>query len=238
MGRAAVATLTAGCALAVAIGLVGQTTRVQVSQTSPLDPRAATAERESSPSAWTGFPWHVRTGSRPSQLRCRPSSGVFVPDKVLLPGFSMSATVLALERDVQNVPGVPPISVAGKQAFAWDVDGAKPGSARGNVNLNAHTWPDGSALGNALLRRLEVGDLIVVRGPEGDRLCYRVQQSVQVAIAAIPPAVLVRFYSTAGPPELTVLVCSGTRLGPGRWTHRTLWFAKPVRGADFRAAPR
>ncbi len=238
MGRAAAASLTAGCALAVAFGLVGLTYWLQALQNSPTDYRAAPTERESSPTAWTGFPRQVSAGSGQSQLRCRPSSGTFVPSMVLLPRFRMSASALALKRDLQNVPGVPPISIAGKQAFAWDLYGAKPGSAQGNVKLNAHTWSDGSALGNALLRRLEVGDLMVVRGSEGERVCYRVREKVQVAIAAIPPGVLARFYSTSGPPELTVLVCSGTRLGPGRWTHRTLWFAKPVQGAKTRTSPR
>jgi len=28
---------------------------------------------------------------------------------------------------------------------------------------------------------------------------------------------------------VVIVVCSGERLGPGDWTHRTLWFASPVR---------
>ena len=55
-------------------------------------------------------------------------------------------------RDAAGIPGVPPLSSAGKTVFAWDREqGIRPGDRRGNVLLNAHTWPDGSALGNRLL---------------------------------------------------------------------------------------
>jgi sortase (surface protein transpeptidase) len=107
--------------------------------------------------------------------------------------------------------------------FAWDREqGIRPGDPAGNVLLNAHTWPDGSALGNRLLAGLQVGDRIVVRGAD-DRLCYRVTERVEVAADADMP----RYYETAGPPQLAILVCSGRRLGPGKWEKRTVWFASP-----------
>jgi hypothetical protein len=37
--------------------------------------------------------------------------------------------------------------------------------------MDAHAWPDGSALGNALLTHLHVGDLVLVRGTGGFRQC-------------------------------------------------------------------
>ena len=37
-----------------------------------------------------------------------------------------------------------------------------------------------------------------------------------------------RYYSRDGAPQLAILACSGTRLGPGIWTKRTVWFASPV----------
>jgi hypothetical protein len=37
-----------------------------------------------------------------------------------------------------------------------------------------------------------------------------------------------RVYDTEGPPQAVIIVCSGVRTGPGHWTQRTLWFARPV----------
>jgi Sortase domain len=160
--------------------------------------------------------------------QCRSSTGAFVPTMVSITQITHDANVLAVNRDVSNTPGVPPVTETGKREFAWDAGGAMPGSLRGNVNLNAHTWPDGTALGNALLRELSAGDVIVVQGAHGQRQCYKVIGQREVAITHVPQAVLDRYYDSAGPPQLTVLACSGTRLGPGNWTHRTLWYATPV----------
>ena len=90
--------------------------------------------------------------------------------------------------------------------------------------LNAHTWPDGSALGNQLLERP------APRRPDrrpGNRpvqkLCYRVTRRVEVlATAGVPD-----YYSRTGTPQLAIIVCSGRRLGPGQWEKRTIWYASP-----------
>ncbi len=121
------------------------------------------------------------------------------------------------------MPGVPPLTSAGKSVFAWDREqGIRPGDPAGNVLFNAHTWPDGSALGNRLLAGLRHGDRIVVLG-DNARLCYRVTQRVEVPAAREMP----RYYATDGPPQLAIVVCSGRRLGPGVWEKRTVWFASP-----------
>jgi hypothetical protein len=153
-----------------------------------------------------------------------PASGPFTPTTISVPGIVRNANVLALPRDGRNVPSVPPISNTGKREFAWDrPPGIKPGSAKGNVLLNAHTWPDGSALGNKLLNRLDKGERIIVRNNEAE-LCYEVSKRVEVpASADYPP-----YYDREGPPQLAIIVCSGRRLGPGNWTHRTIWFASPA----------
>lgn len=107
--------------------------------------------------------------------------------------------------------------------FAWDREqGIRPGDPAGNVLLNAHTWPDGSALGNHLLAGLHRGDQIVVNGVT-ERLCYRVTERVEVLAERGLP----RYYATDGAPQLAIVVCSGRRLGPGEWEKRTVWFASP-----------
>ena len=127
-------------------------------------------------------------------------------------------------RDAAGIPGTPPLTRAGKEMFAWDVEqGTRPGDPRGNVIVNAHIWPDGSALGNRLLAVLHPGDRLVVRGKHV-RLCYEVTERIVVPAATSMP----RYYSRDGAPQLAILTCSGKRLGPGMWTNRTVWFAAPV----------
>ena len=148
----------------------------------------------------------------------------FTPTRITFPGVARDLKVLALPRDGSNVPSVPPVSQAGKRQVAWDrPPGIKPGSPKGNVLLNAHTWPDGSALGNKLLDDLEKGDRVILRG-HGSTLCYEVDKQIEVLDAdGYPP-----YFDRDGPPQIAIIVCSGRRLGPGHWTHRTIWFAKPV----------
>lgn len=160
------------------------------------------------------------------RLVCERGARPFTPTSVAIPGLTGGARVLALPRDADGVPGVPPLTSAGKAEFAWDrPPGIRPGERRGNVLLNAHTWPDGTALGNRLLAGLHEGDRIVVRG-RGASLCYRVTDRVSVPAGASGH----RYYDRTGRPQLAIVVCSGTRLGPGSWTRRTLWFASPVSG--------
>ena len=153
-----------------------------------------------------------------------PATEPFTPTRITVPGVIRNATVVALPRDGNNVPSVPPVSEAGKQQVAWDrPPGIKPGSRKGNVLLNTHTWPDGSALGNELLDDFQKGDRIIVRG-DGATLCYEVDKRVEVlASDGYPP-----YFDREGSPQIAIIVCSGRRLGPGNWTHRTMWFATPV----------
>jgi len=157
--------------------------------------------------------------------RCPEPSRPFVPKSISIPGVDKHSTVLALRRDRRNVPGTPPLTDRGKTQFAWDKkSNIKAGSPRGNVKLNAHTWPDGSALGNRLLRRLHKGQRIVAHGADGQRLCYKVTRRFQIdGDRGYPP-----YFSTTGKPKLAILVCSGRRRGPGNWSHRTIWYAAPV----------
>ena len=127
-------------------------------------------------------------------------------------------------RDTANIPGIPPLTTAGKVVFAWDREqGIRVGNRRGNVLLNAHTWPDGSALGNQLLRGLGRGDRILVRG-RNSVICYRVTEQIEV----LTGDGLARYYAKNGPHQLAIVVCSGRRLGPGTWEKRTIWFASPT----------
>lgn len=146
----------------------------------------------------------------------------FVPTTISVEGVTRRAEVVGLPRDGAGVVGVPPID--DKDVFAWDLGGVEPGSAEGHVLLNTHTWPDGSAMGNQLLDALQVGDGLQLGRP-GKVACYRVSERVEVRVEDGYPG----WSATDGPSQVVIVVCSGERRGPGDWSHRTLWFADPVR---------
>lgn len=86
------------------------------------------------------------------------------------------------------------------------------------------TWPNGAAMGNRLLDRLQVGDELRLEGEDGAFACYRVGERVEVPVEEGYPG----WSATDGPPQVVIVVCSGERRGPGDWSHRTLWFADQV----------
>lgn len=158
--------------------------------------------------------------------RCSTATEPFVPTTVTVPDIDGAVPVIALGRSEDNVPGTAPLTDKGKAVLAFDLDsGVRPGDQLGNALLNAHTYPDGSALGNALLAEVQEGDRLVVDGDHGT-ICYQVSDRVEVP--ADSRDATERYFARNGPPQLAIVVCSGERLGPGEWTHRTMWFASPL----------
>ncbi|MGN6253238.1 MAG: class F sortase [Marmoricola sp.] len=182
----------------------------------------------------------VRSSVPPPSAYCRRSSRrAFTPTSVRIPRITRSARVLALPRHGAARIRSAPVTAEGAREFAWDAPRPRPGSRHGHVLLNAHTWPwsDPIALGNAMLRRLHVGHLVVVRGVrDGHRahLCYRVVRQVEIRADQRYD----RYYARAGAPRLAFMVCSGRRRGRGDWDHRMIWFTQPY-GVQrpHRAAP-
>ncbi|MFC5731587.1 MULTISPECIES: class F sortase [Nocardioides] len=170
------------------------------------------------------------TASRPAAARaaCPAVTRPFKPTALTIPNVVQRTRVLALGRDRRGVPRTPPLTERGKWQFAWD-KATRAGSRYGVVRLNAHTYPGsaGAALGNRLLSRLQVGARIVATGPDGARLCYRVTK--RRSVRAERTSAFATYYHDSGPPRLAILVCSGKRRGPGNWSHRTIWWATPVR---------
>lgn len=208
--------LAAVLVLALAGTLLGVLVWREGDSTAPK-PRRATPQASASNVPSPG------TTLRPAACQ-DPATKPFTPTSVGFADIVRAAPVLALPRDGNDVPGVAPLTAAGKQDVAWDrPPGLRPGSPRGNVLLNVHTWPDGSALGNRLLDGLDVGDRITVRNSSAS-LCYRVTKRIEVLAAdGYDP-----YYATDGPPQVALIVCSGRRTGPGQWSHRTIWFASPM----------
>lgn len=146
----------------------------------------------------------------------------FTPTSIDIEHVRKGLPILPLGRTGDDVPGVPPVSAT--HTVAWDEPGPKPGSRSGLVRFNAHTWPNGAALGNEMLAKFEIGDVLTLHGG-GHKLCYRVTKRVEVDGYATYD----EFFAEGGPPQFAFIVCSGQRLGPGNWTKRTVWWGSPVK---------
>jgi hypothetical protein len=191
------------------------------SVTAKVDPPSPSGSTSSAPPTSSAPATTTAPAKQAPRPQCDKRAAPFTPQRITVPGVTRGATVISPPRDSGNVPGTPPLTTAGKSMFAWD-DSIAPGADAGNVLLNAHTWPDGTALGNHLLAGLQQGDRVVVIG-DSARLCYRVTERVEVLASKGLP----RYYDTDGPPQIAIVVCSGRRLGPGDWEKRTVWFASP-----------
>lgn len=173
----------------------------------------------------------AQAGTIDASSWCHRTSQPFAPTRLAVDRVLAPTRVLARREDPEGVPLPPPLTERGKWQLAWDrASGVRPGDSAGVVRLTAHTYPFGSprppALGNLLLDRLRPGAVIVVSGADGEQLCYRVTRRRKVRSTST----LAGFYDTAGAPRLAILVCSGTRRGPGDWSHRTVWWAEPMSG--------
>jgi len=152
----------------------------------------------------------------------------FTPTTADIDDVGRDLPVQPLAREDDDVPGVPPVNAT--HTVALDAPGPHPGSERGLVRLNAHTWPNGAALGNEMLANFDVGDVLTLRRG-AMKVCYRVTKRVEVdGYATYEP-----FYVLDGPSQFAFIVCSGERLGPGNWNKRTIWFGTPI--GDVRAKP-
>lgn len=161
----------------------------------------------------------------------RPGHG-FKPAKARIPAVGRTVGVVVVQRTSNNQVGAGPTTEEGKWLMAMDPK-TRPGSGRGTVLLSAHTWPDGSALGNAMLKNLRSGDRITMVGKYGEQACYGIYKRVSYPKNEVPPET----FSAGGFERLVIVTCSGRRNGPGNWSHRTVWYAKVVKPTTSPPAP-
>ncbi|MFL6172014.1 MAG: class F sortase [Marmoricola sp.] len=157
----------------------------------------------------------------PSAERCnRPSQG-FVPARAEIPAIGRTVKVIQVDREPSGQIGAGPVTEEGKWLMSMDPR-TEPGSHQGSVLLSGHTWPDDSALGNAMLDNLWAGNGIVL-STGNTRACYRINKRESYPVDDVPR----RIFRTNGYEEVVIVACSGKRLGPGNWTRRTIWYATP-----------
>jgi hypothetical protein len=153
--------------------------------------------------------------------RCKRPAHGFVPAYAGIPAIGRAVKVIQVQRQANGQIGAGPTTTEGKWWMSMDPK-TRPGSHQGSVLLAGHTWPDGSALGNAMLENLWTGNGVVLS--DGDtRACYRVNRRRTYPVDEVPRSI----FRTTGPEQVVIVACSGQRLGPGNWTHRTIWFATP-----------
>jgi len=171
--------------------------------------------------AAVGVPVEAAEASHPA-WRCPLPGRDFLPTKAQLPSLERTVKVIQVKREPDGQIGAGPKTESGKWLMAMDPK-TRPGSRQGSVLLSGHTWPDGSALGNAMLDKLWTGNGIVLRNDQGAMACYRVNRRKTYPRDEVPSSA----FRSYGDEQVVIVACSGKRLGPGNWTHRTLWFATP-----------
>ncbi|MFS3129625.1 class F sortase [Nocardioides sp. Bht2] len=179
-------------------------------------------------------PTGAAAGAPPSSHTCETSATAFRPKVARFSSVRRKFDVVRVARTPSGAIGTPPLTARGKRLVGWDPH-TKPANGRGSVILDAHTWPGGGALGNTLLRKLRRGDVITLDSAGRKKACYRVTERRSYPVKRFPQR---KAFRSWGKEQVVIVVCSGKRLGPGRWTHRTVWYAVPITGDDVSATPR
>jgi hypothetical protein len=174
------------------------------------------------------------TSAAPSAAKaCRRPAHGFVPRQARIPAVGRTVPVVVVPRTKDGAVGAVPTTESGKWVLSMDPQ-TKPGSRRGSVLLAGHTWPDGSALGNAMLQHLDKGARVFLLGKSGRRACYRVTERESYPADHVPAR---KAFRSSGPERIVIVACSGRRLGPGNWTRRTIWYASPAYPHPAKPAP-
>jgi len=170
-------------------------------------------EAQASPSA---------SGARATACAVTPAK--VKPRRAAIPALGRATYKVVKVKRKHGEIGTPPTTKAGKRLVGWDPH-KRPGSGVGSVVIDAHTWPDGSALGNKMLKKLRRGDVVVLTDGRGHGVCYRIRSRHSYSRNRIPA---VKIFRTWGKEQLAIVVCSGKRLGPGNWLRRTVWIGVPT----------
>jgi hypothetical protein len=168
----------------------------------------------------------------PAAFTCNHKGGIFKPTSAAVSGVGTYGVYWA-QRHADGTMGTPPLTNTGKWQFGWDAPGwlpagYPPAQYKGAVSFDAHTYPNAAgtgmgpasaALGNLLYTKLFPGHYIWLRSSNGPTACFKVVSRTNYWANQVPAAT----YSYSGRYRLTITICSGKRLGPGRWDHRTVW---------------
>src|SRR5689334_11888408 len=113
-----------------------------------------------------GSPGDAASGAGHPAWRCKRPAHGFIPSKAQIPAIGRTVKVIQVKRKPNGQIGAGPTTEAGKWLMSMDPK-THPGGHKGSVLLAGHTWPDGSALGNAMLEDLWTGNGIVLLDDNG-----------------------------------------------------------------------
>lgn len=184
-----------------------------------------------SPAATSGVPstTPARTTSSASASTpsCSPSGTPFVPTSFQIARLKIQAPVMAVDEKSSNGTMAPPKD--DPWTVAWLKDFPKPGSRTGAVDITAHTYHAGGALGNVLYdtNPLHAGDIIRLSDAQGHVQCYRYEKEVKFSAADYAASSTV-FYDPAAPAQLRLMICWDYDAASGEWDSRVVFQATPV----------
>jgi hypothetical protein len=143
-----------------------------------------------------------RSPAVPTPVTAAPIVAGAVPVGLAVPGRDVTAPVVAVGTDQAGALVVPdPPSTVG-----WWSPSALAGGSAGTTVLAGHVDSAAAGLGAlSVLRRVEVGEAVVLRGDDGRVVRYRVLARRQYAKAELPPEV----FAVGGPPRLVLITCGG-----------------------------
>lgn len=180
----------------------------------------------SKPTSPTKTPNPTRT-STPTLTATPTSTPVLRPTQLRVQGIGKFAVLRMPRVELPSGGYTSPIPPDGdSESFAYDEGSARPGTSKGVAIFTSHTYGNGSATADLLLAKLAVGGSVTVSGKNAE-VSYVVTKRLQVLQDSVSAAK--RVNRLDDPHAIAIIVCSGTRLGPGEWSHRTIWFAEPVK---------
>jgi hypothetical protein len=156
--------------------------------------------------------------ARPTTSRSATSCRAGEPARLLIPALDVDAAFARIGLDQQAKPdadGRRPLgNPTDRTKAGWYADGPKPGSGRGTVLANGHTYRDNSAIFKEdFAERIDVGQVIHVEQDNGSTCSYRVTRIWREVDAAREyPRIVVseQLYNFEGPERLFLTTCGGS----------------------------
>lgn len=144
------------------------------------------------------------------------------PTRFVVSRMGVDVPMMNVGKDENGKPGAPPKSAA--YAVAWYNRSSEVASKQGNVMLTAHTYRNGQALGNDLVKGLQPGDVIKISDKSGAQACYTYTGKRKVDVKTYD-AKSGWFYNPTGPAQLALMVCWDRNPATGDWDSRYIFYA-------------
>ncbi|GAA1977012.1 hypothetical protein GCM10009817_16680 [Terrabacter lapilli] len=155
---------------------------------------------------------------RATQPKPAPSCRVGAPERLRIPALGVDAPFERIGLDQggrRDANGQAPLGTPTDRTKAgWYAAGPRPGSGKGTVLIDGHTYRDGSAIFTEdFARRIATGQLIQLRQDNGSVCSYRITKVWRTISSAHAYPQLIasqHLYDFAGPERLLLATCGGT----------------------------